>query len=107
MEIYRFIQHVCLYTYLLCAYTIDKRAYKQIHTPYTISIIQSRSLIKYFNFLNEALFKIVSADPMRINFFFALVNATFSLCQSFSNSPIFPSELDRTREIITKSESFP
>lgn len=70
-------------------------------------INQSRSLIKSFNLLKEEFSKTVVYDPIKINFFFALVNATFNLCQSFNNSPMFPFGFDLTREIKTKSESFP
>ena len=72
-----------------------------------MSISHCRSWINSANFLKVGFPKIVPADPTRINFFLALVKATFSRCQSVNSSPTFPVRLERTREIITKSESFP
>lgn len=72
-----------------------------------MSISHCRSWINSANFLKVGFSKIVPADPTRINFFLALVKATFSLCQSVNSSPTLPVRFERTSEIITKSESFP
>lgn len=77
-----------------------------IRSEGTLSI-QLRSWINSVRILNVGFSRIVPADPTRSNFFFALVKATLSRCQSFNNSPTFPVKLDLTSEIITKSESFP
>jgi len=50
---------------------------------------------------------IVDADPTRINFFLALVKATFNLFQSLKSCPILASVLDRTSEMIMQSASRP